>query len=246
MDCAEDAVCPPVLPDYGRRRNCPYPAYARRLETKLTKIGLLGGSFNPAHGAHRGISLFALRALDLDEVWWLVSPGNPLKAGRDDMAKLSQRYVSAVAQARRARIRPTAIEQRLGTRYTVDTLAALSRRYPKQQFIWLMGADNLSQFHLWADWRKIAAIMPIAVIARPRYNGDARWSPAAHWLRKFVHPAGQAKHWTKWSSPALVQLRFRPDPTSATQMRRAHPDWHHSPHPSVMRDLLTHRTIVET
>lgn len=212
----------------------------------MTKIGLLGGSFNPAHAAHRGISLFAQRALGLDEVWWLVSPGNPLKAGRDDMAPLLQRYASAVAQSRRAAIRPTAIEREFGTRYTVDTVSALVRRYPKHRFIWLMGADNLEQFHLWADWRNIAAILPIAVISRPRYNTNARWSPAAHWLRRFVHPAGQAKQWTQWSSPALVHLRFRPDPTSATLMRQAHPDWHLSPHPSALRDRLTHRTIDET
>lgn len=212
----------------------------------MTKVGLLGGSFNPAHPAHRGISLFAMRALGLDEVWWLVSPGNPLKAGRDDMAPLVQRYASAVQQSRRARLHPTTIEREFGTRYTVDTLGALTRRYPKRRFIWLMGADNLEQFHLWADWRNIAAILPIAVISRPRYNARARWSPAAHWLRRFVHPAGQAKQWTKWSSPALVQLRFRPDPTSATLVRRAHPDWHLLPHPSAMRDQITHRTIVET
>jgi nicotinate-nucleotide adenylyltransferase len=212
----------------------------------LTKIGLLGGSFNPAHRAHRAISLFALEQLGLDEVWWLVSPGNPLKVRHSDMATLAVRYASASNQSKCARIRPTVIEQRLGTRYTVDTLAALSRRYPKKQFIWLMGADNLAQFHLWADWRHIAAIMPIAVISRPRYDARAHWSPAAHWLRRFVHPAGQAKHWTKWSSPALVQLRFRPDPTSATQLRRAHPDWHLSPHLSVLRDQITHRTIIET
>ncbi len=209
------------------------------------KIGLLGGSFNPAHAAHRGISRFALHALGLDEVWWLVSPGNPLKAGRDDMAPLATRYASATHQARRARIRVTAIEREFGTRYTVETLSHLIRRYPKHRFIWLMGADNLDQFHLWSDWRKIAATLPIAVISRPQYDGSALWSPAAHWLRRFVHPAGQAKHWTKWSSPALVLLRFRPDPTSATLMRRAHPDWHLSPPPSGLRDQVTHRTIDE-
>lgn len=209
------------------------------------KIGLLGGSFNPAHAAHRGISLFAARALGLDEVWWLVSPGNPLKVGRDDMATLPQRYASAVRVARRSCIRVTAIEREFGTRYTVETLAALTRRYPNHRFIWLMGADNLDQFHLWSDWRNIAATLPIAVISRPQYNGDARRSPAALWLRRFVHPAGQAKMWTKWSSPALVHLRFRPDPTSATQMRRAHPDWHLFPPPSGLRDQVSHRRIDE-
>ncbi len=216
------------------------------METNLTKIGLLGGSFNPAHGGHRAISLRALDALGLDEVWWLVSPGNPLKSRAPDMAPLTARYRSALFQAERARLRPTAIEQQLGTRYTVDTLAALTRRYPNHRFIWLMGGDNFGQFHLWRDWRRLARIMPIAVVARPSYDTCALWSPAAHWLRRFVHPAGQAKQWTMWSSPALVQLRFRPDPTSATLMRRAQPDWHLSPTSPGLRDQVTHRTITET
>ena len=88
--------------------------------------------------------------------------------------------------------------------------------------------------------------MPIAVIARPRYERIARWSPAALWLRKFVHPVAQAKQWTKWSKPALVHLRFRPDPTSATLMRRANPDWHFPLHNPALRDNITHRSIIET
>ena len=103
------------------------------------RIGLLGGSFNPAHGAHRRISLFALRSLRLDEIWWLVSPGNPLKPA-EGMALLATRVRSAMAQAKRARIRVTAIERELGTRYTADTLRALTRRYPKREFVWLMSA----------------------------------------------------------------------------------------------------------
>src|ERR1700712_3325200 len=116
------------------------------------RIGLLGGSFNPAHSGHRAISLAAIAALGLDEVWWLVSPGNPLKpvAG---MAPLAARLASARRVGRRAPLRPHAIEQRLGTRYPVDTLATLVRRYPGRRFIWLMGADNLVQFPQWRDWR---------------------------------------------------------------------------------------------
>ena len=110
------------------------------------RTGLLGGSFNPAHGGHRRVSLFALEALGLDEIWWLVSPGNPLKP-RAGMAEHESRYRSALAQARRARIKVTAIEAHLGTRYTVDTLRALTRRYPERKFVWLMGSDNVAQFH---------------------------------------------------------------------------------------------------
>ncbi|WEK44939.1 MAG: nicotinate-nucleotide adenylyltransferase [Candidatus Sphingomonas colombiensis] len=191
----------------------------------MIRTGLLGGSFNPAHSGHRGISLAAIRALGLDEMWWLVSPGNPLKPA-DGMAPLPARLASARAMARRAPIRPTDIEARLGTRYTVDTLAALVRRYPHRRFIWVMGADNLAQFHRWRDWRKIARTVPIAVIARPGYDGAAHAAPAMGWLRRYQRPASQARNWTEWSVPALVLLRFRPDPASATQLRAADPSWH--------------------
>jgi nicotinate-nucleotide adenylyltransferase len=209
----------------------------------MIPTALLGGSFNPAHRGHRRVSLAAARRLGLDEVWWLVSPGNPLKAGAKDMAPLSARLKSAQHIARRSRIRPTAIEAQLGTRYTVDTLLALVRRYPNRRFIWLMGADNLAQFHRWRDWRKIARTMPIAVIARPGYDGGARASRAMGWFRKFVRPVNQAKHWTKWRPPALVLLRFRPDKTSATALRRADPDWHRSLASHSVRDSVTRRLI---
>lgn len=193
---------------------------------RMTRTGLLGGSFNPAHRGHRAITLAAIHALALDGAWWLVSPGNPLKAGARDMAPLPARLASARAMARRAPIRATAIEARLGTRYTIDTIRMLQRRYPKRRFVWLMGADNLAQFHRWRDWRRIARAIPIAVIARPGYDDDALAAPAMGWLRRFQRPADHAKTWTTWSLPALVLLRFRPDPTSATRARAADPDWH--------------------
>jgi nicotinate-nucleotide adenylyltransferase len=146
--------------------------------------GLLGGSFNPAHGAHRNISLFALNALGLDEVWWMVSPGNVLKP-RAGMAPLQARFASARKVARIAPIRVTAIERELGTRYTIDTLRKLQRRYPRRRFVWLMGSDNLAQFHRWRDWRRIAREMPIAVVARPGYDAVAMASPAMAWLRRW-------------------------------------------------------------
>jgi nicotinate-nucleotide adenylyltransferase len=191
----------------------------------MTRIGILGGSFNPAHSGHRAISLAAITALGLDEVWWLVSPGNPLKETSGDMAPFAARFASARAMARHAPIRASAIELKLGTRYTVDTVRALTRLYPNKRFIWLMGADNLAQFHQWRDWRRIALEVPIAVVARPGYDGAARAAPAMGWLRRFIRPACQAKNWTKWRLPALVLLRFRPDPTSATRLRMADPAW---------------------
>jgi nicotinate-nucleotide adenylyltransferase len=186
--------------------------------------GLLGGSFNPAHGGHRRITLFAMDALGLGETWWLVSPGNPLKP-QAGMAPLAARLKSARNQSRRAPIVPTAIEQRLGTRYTVDTLAKLTRRYPKRRFIWLMGSDNLAQLHRWKDWRRIARTMPIAVIARPGYDADAMTSPAMAWLRRYRVPAASIRKRGQWSAPALVLLRFDPDYRSATAIRRAHAGW---------------------
>lgn len=192
----------------------------------MKRTGLLGGSFNPAHRGHRRISLAAIDALGLDELWWLVSPGNPLKAGRDDMAPLAARLASARAMARRAPIRATAVEARLGTVYTADTLRALRRRHPRRRFLWIMGADNLAQFHRWRDWRGIARTVPIAVVARPGYDGRARAAPAMGWLRRHVRPLRRGGDWTTWSLPALVLLRFRPDPTSSTRLRAAAPDWH--------------------
>ena len=209
----------------------------------MIRTGLLGGSFNPAHAGHRHISLFAARALGLDEVWWLVSPGNPLKP-KAGMAALPVRLRSARKIARRSIIRPTAIEQKLGTRYTVDTLSALQRRHPERAFIWLMGADNLAQFDQWRDWRRIAKTMPIAVLARPGYDRAARASRAMGWLREFVHPRSAATNWTTWRPPALVLLRFRPDRHSATALRRDHPDWalHFSQTPA--RDVVTRRMVL--
>jgi len=212
----------------------------------MTRTGLLGGSFNPAHGGHRRVSLAAMEALGLDEIWWLVSPGNPLKPAQD-MAPLAARLASARRAARRGRIRPTAIERRLGTVYTADTLAALVRRFPNRRFVWLMGADNLAQFHRWRDWRKIAATVPIAVIGRPGYDGAALKAPAWGWLRRFVRPAAMARNWTQWRPPALVLLELPPDPTSATAIRAANPDWHESGvksfHPKAVRDGVTRRPI---
>lgn len=196
-----------------------------RSGASLTTTGLLGGSFNPAHAGHRAISLFVAKAMGLDEVWWLVSPGNPLKAP-EGMAPYAARLASARAMARRSIIRASDIEAQMGTRFTIDTLHALVRRYPKRRFVWIMGADNLGQFHFWRDWRRIARCVPIAIVARPGYEGFTVASPATVWLRRFVRPATTAKHWTHWRPPALVLLHFRPDPHSATVLRARDPHWH--------------------
>jgi nicotinate-nucleotide adenylyltransferase len=208
----------------------------------LSRIGLLGGSFNPAHGGHRRISRFAAQALGLDAVWWLVSPGNPLKP-KAGMAPLAARLASARKQARCAPIVPTAIERELGTRYTIDTLRKLKQRFPQHRFVWLMGSDNLAQFHHWRDWRAIARTMPIAVIARPGYDGAAFASPAGVWLGRYRRSAASLSNRARWSAPALTYLRFDPDPRSATAIRRADPDWARRFAGKAQRDPLTHHPV---
>jgi nicotinate-nucleotide adenylyltransferase len=197
----------------------------------MARIGLLGGSFNPAHRGHRHISLWAMDALGLDEVWWLVSPGNPLKEGASDMAPFAARFASAERMARCSPIRVSDFEQRNGTRYTVDTIRKLKRRHPEHRFIWLLGSDTLPNFHKWRDWRGLAREVPIAVIRRSGYDSAARAARAMGWLRRFVHPSSQARYWTDWSAPAICFLRLPPDPTSATAIRAHDPHWHrrHAP-----------------
>lgn len=204
--------------------------------------GLLGGSFNPAHGAHRRISLFAAEALGLDEVWWLVSPGNPLKSAQG-MAPLPARVAAARRLARRTPIRVSAVERELGTRYTIDTLRKLARRWPRRRFVWLMGADNLVQFSRWRAWRRIARTLPIAVAARPGYDHAAIANPAMSWLGRYRTSAARIRNRSGWSAPALVLLRFDPDRRSATAIRQADPHWAAGLRTGGLRDGVTHRPI---
>jgi nicotinate-nucleotide adenylyltransferase len=197
-------------------------------------VGLLGGSFNPAHGGHRHISLETLRRLKLDAIWWLVSPQNPLKPAAG-MAPFASRLASARAVARHPRIRVTDIEARLETQLTVDTIAGLRALHPAVRFVWIMGADNLLQFHRWAAWREIARAVPIVVAARPGYSHAAR-APAMGWLRRWRrrHPA----RWREWTLPAVVFVDVALDPRSATGIRTQTPDWAarlaSSPGPSIL------------
>ncbi|MBW4709762.1 nicotinate-nucleotide adenylyltransferase [Roseobacter sp. YSTF-M11] len=140
-------------------------------------IGLLGGSFDPAHAGHVHITHEALKRFGLSRVWWLVSPGNPIKARGP--APLAQRMARAQALMQDPRVQVTDIEAHLGTRYTAKTLAALRGIYPGVRFVWLMGADNLAQLHLWQDWRQIMQTVPVGVLARPGDRISARMSPAA-------------------------------------------------------------------
>jgi len=128
--------------------------------------------------------------------------------------------------ARGARIRVSDFERREGIRYSIDTVRRLKRRHPEHRFIWLLGSDTLPNFHKWRDYRNLARELPVAVIRRPGYDSAAHAACAMGWLRRFVHPSGQASHWTEWSAPAIVFLRLPPDPTSATAIRAQDPSWY--------------------
>jgi nicotinate-nucleotide adenylyltransferase len=209
----------------------------------MARIGVLGGSFNPAHRAHRRISLAAMRALRLDAVWWLVSPGNPLKEGAKDMAPFEARLASARQVARGSLIQVSDFERREAIRYTVDTVRLLKQRHPKHRFIWLLGSDTLPNFHKWRDYRGLARELPIAVIPRPGYDSAAHAARAMGWLRRFVHPSSQARCWTEWSAPAIIFLRLPPDPTSATALRAQDPCWYRRS-PSLVQRRRSGRALV--
>ncbi len=182
------------------------------------RIGLLGGSFNPAHGGHQHISERALERLRLDEVWWLVSPQNPLKPSTG-MAPFQDRLAAAQKLAAGPRIKATGIEQRLGTRYAVDTLEKLFAEYPDDQFIWIMGADNLIQAHRWKNWRRMFRMLPIAVFARPSYCLRALTAKAARRFAKARMRASRAGDMVVIKPPAWIFLRERLHAASATQIR---------------------------
>ena len=182
------------------------------------RIGLLGGSFNPAHAGHRYISLQALKRLALDEVWWMVSPQNPLKPAAG-MAPFAERLAQAAAVADHARIRVTDIEQQLGTVYTADTLRALLPRFPQCRFVWLMGADNLAQIWQWKDWQTIFTRIPIAVFARPPYSPRILSGKAAKRFASRRVAETRARHLADMQAPAWVFFHNRPHTGSATRIR---------------------------
>ena len=167
------------------------------------RIGLLGGSFNPPHAAHRAISLFALKRLKLDRVWWLLTPGNPLK-DNGGLHDLAERADAAREIADDPRIDISCLEAVIGTRYTVDTIIYLRRRVSGVRFVWIMGADNLAQFHRWQNWRRIASEVPIAVIDRPPQSFRALAAPAAQALARYRLPENQAARLADQRAPAWV------------------------------------------
>ncbi len=181
------------------------------------KIGLLGGSFNPAHEGHLHVSDVALKRLGLDYVWWLVAPHNPLKpvAG---MAPLTDRLRTARLLAKHPRIVVMDLEHALGTRYTIDTLKALHHRFPELNFVWLMGSDNLDNFGRWRRWPEIASRIPIAVVTRPGTVMSALYSPA---IRRFGHTRRALRKLPRAKAPAIAIVDGRRNAQSATAIRAA-------------------------
>jgi nicotinate-nucleotide adenylyltransferase len=182
-------------------------------------IGLLGGSFNPAHEGHRHISLYALKNLGLDAVWWMVSPQNPLKSSQD-MAPFKERMASAVKASHHPNIIVTDIEQYLHTRYTADTLEALQKHFPHTRFVWLMGSDNLRQIHRWQQWKKIFSMVPVAVFDRPPRGNCIKACPALERFRASLKPQEQAQRLKMHKPPVWTILHIPLNELSATKIRK--------------------------
>jgi nicotinate-nucleotide adenylyltransferase len=202
----------------------PSVSHAIPLYTNGMRIGLLGGSFNPPHDAHRAISLFAIKRLKLDRVWWLVTPGNPLK-DPGALHDLDQRAEAARRIANDPRIDVTCLESVIGTRYTVDTITYLRRRAAGLRFVWIMGADNLAQFHRWQSWRRIASQVPIAVIDRPPQSFRALAAPAAQALARYRLPENRAGRLADHRAPAWVFLTGMKLALSSTGLRNPDGSW---------------------
>ena len=184
------------------------------------RIGLYGGSFNPPHAGHLHVSRIALRALDLDRLWWLVTPGNPLKS-HAELQGLDQRIAAARGLARIPAIEVLSIEADIGVSRSLDTLAWLKRRLPLVHFVWVMGADNLAGFHRWHGWRQIAATVPICVVDRPGFTLPALASPAARAFAGARLDQRDADALAECHPPAWVFLRGPLNPLSSTQIRDA-------------------------
>lgn len=185
----------------------------------MKRVGLLGGSFNPAHAGHLHISREALKRLNLDEVWWLVAPLNPLKHP-GDMAPYAARLASARHMATDPRICVQTLEAEHKLYYTIDTLRYLTMRYRNIQFFWLMGADNLAQFHRWKEWQSLAQLVPILVLDRAPYAHAAMHAKAPALLKPYRKPGARSFANPRLRLPAWAYLMIPRHPLSATQLRK--------------------------
>lgn len=181
------------------------------------RVGLFGGSFDPPHAGHAHVTRWALKAFGLDRVWWLVSPGNPLK--RDAPADLARRLAAARALMRHPKVEVTDLEARFGTRATADTLARLRTRHAGVRFVWLMGSDNLAGFHRWGRWEEIMATIPVGVLARPGEQLRAGLSPAARRFATARLPMGAARTLPHRAPPAWCLLTGRMLDLSSSELR---------------------------
>jgi nicotinate-nucleotide adenylyltransferase len=184
------------------------------------RVGVMGGTFNPPHDGHALISRTALRRLRLDQLWWVVTPGNPLKQN-NGLPPAAERMGWCRTLAPDTRMRITAFEEDLGTPYTAATLQFLTRRLPRVNFVWIMGADNLASFHRWQQWRDIASRVPIAVVDRPGWHMRALSSPAAYWMRRSFVPEQRAPALPLMSAPAWTFLTGPLSKLSSTDLRDA-------------------------
>ena len=182
------------------------------------RVGLYGGSFNPAHDGHAHVAETAKRRLGLDRVIWLVSPQNPLKS-RTDTASLEERLAGARAMAQGAGMIVSAAETQLGSAYTIDTLRALKARFPGVRFVWIMGADSLASFHRWRGWTEIMREVPVAVVSRPWISLKSRFSPAATRFSRYRRPSSSAIGLAARAAPAWVFLFGRFNFQSSTVLR---------------------------
>jgi nicotinate-nucleotide adenylyltransferase len=184
------------------------------------RIGLFGGTFDPPHAAHRGACLLAMKRIGLDRVWWLVTPGNPLK-DTSGLAPLAQRVTAANALAHHPRIDVTDLEAELGLHYTYETIRYLIRCCHGVKFVWIMGADNLRSFHRWQRWRDIAGLVPIAVVDRLGPSLYAGAGPAGQALARFRLHEWDAKTLPGRRPPAWIYLHGLKSPLSSTALRAA-------------------------
>jgi nicotinate-nucleotide adenylyltransferase len=184
------------------------------------RIGIMGGSFNPPHDGHRIAAETAMKRLGLDQVWWLITPGNPLKE-KDELSSLAGRIELVRPFARGPRMKVTGFEQELGTAYTAATLAFLKRRFPGVRFVWIMGADNMATFHRWQHWQEIAGSMPIVVVDRPGWRLLGLSSRAASALSRSRWPEARARALTGRRPPAWTLLTIRLCGLSSTALRAA-------------------------
>ena len=198
-----------------------HPSPYSGADFRKLRIGLLGGSFNPAHDGHLLMSLEAIRSLGLDQVWWLVSPQNPLKPTLG-MRPLAERLAKArQLAATQPQIIATDLEQQLGTRYTIDTLRALRCRYPTTQFVWLLGSDNWQQLPRWRQWQKIMELVPIAVLQRPGYAAGLATGKASSRWQGYRLPAAAALTLASHQLPVWCLLNNRRSALSATALRHS-------------------------